>query len=65
MNEPLPPAARLLQITGQVQLARALALTVELGIADRIEAQAQTAPQLAESLNCFTVGKPIDLASVK
>ena len=51
MNEPLPPAARLLQITGQVQLARALALTVELGIADSIEAHSQTAPQLAESLD--------------
>jgi hypothetical protein len=45
------PRATILGITGQVPLARALALIVELGIADRIGEGAKTATELATELN--------------
>jgi len=45
------PRAKILGITAQVQLARALALVVELGIADRIAAGAKTAAELANELD--------------
>lgn len=51
MSKPMSPAGRILHITGQVQLARAIALVVETGIADHIEAHPHTPVELAEALN--------------
>jgi hypothetical protein len=50
MNTLPSPASRILAITAQVQLARALALVVEFGIADRIQTAPRTADELAGTL---------------
>ncbi|MEE8305848.1 MAG: methyltransferase [Gammaproteobacteria bacterium] len=51
MADQASPRATILGITSQVPLARALALIVELGIADRIGAGAKTAAELATELH--------------
>jgi hypothetical protein len=51
VSEAPHPASRILAITGQVQLARALALVVEFGIADQIQTAPQTADELADALD--------------
>lgn len=51
MSDPSNPASKILAITGQVQLARALALVVEFGIADSIQLAPQTADELAQALD--------------
>jgi SAM-dependent methyltransferase len=50
MTNHLSPQAKILGITNQVPLARALAVVVELGIADRVAMAPQTATQLATDL---------------
>ena len=50
MADRLSPRAKVLGITAQVPLARALALVVELGIAERISQAPKTAAELAREL---------------